>query len=534
MRRPARVTVHEPAPLRGVSRRDLLKWSAMGLAGATVIGTSSACGSAGTAGGTAPTGSPKRGGTLTLGASGGASTDTIDPHSGLTNADYPRLAMLYEPLVGLDHDGKTKYVLAESIIPDATGTNYIIKIRDGVLSHDGQPFGAEDVLWNFRRIVDEKLQGATILGAINFGATRVLDPKRLQLVFQQPFSIFVETLAGLPYYFMASKSWREDNIVGTGPFRFQSFQPGAQSTFVRFADYWDEGKPYLDAVTVLNMSDEITQVNALLSGQVDAIDYLSAQAVPQLQAAGMVLTISQTGGWAPITLPTNTAPFNDVRVRQAFKLLIDRKQINDVVYGGHGTIANDVFAPYDPASATFPQRERNVDEARSLLKSAGVGSLDMTMITNDVVPAQRSVAQLLAQQARDAGVSINVQFENATTFFANSYLKTTNVSQDYWFYVPYLANAAGATVPNAPFNATFFNDDEYGRIYQAAVTTTDTARQTQYIHDMQQIDYDRGGNIIPVFYPIIDATSTMVGGVTKDVSGWPMGNWNFKELWLNR
>ncbi len=519
---------------RGFSRRDVLKYSSLGLAGAALLGTAVGCGNANQADVPGPSGNPKRGGSLTLGASGGASNDTIDPHSGLTNADYPRLSMLYEPLVGLDHEGKIRYVLAESITPDAAGKSYVITLRAGLRSHDGTTFGAEDVLWNFRRISDEKLQGATILAPIDFAATRVLDPTRLQLVFSQPYSVFVETLAGLPYYFMAGKSWRADNPVGTGPFKFESFQPGVQSKFVRFDGYWDEDKPYLDSVTVLNMSDEITQVNALLSGQVDVIDYLSAQAVPQLRAAGMVLTISQTGGWAPITLPTNAAPFDDDRVRQAFKLLVDRKQINDVVYGGFGTVANDVFAPYDPRTATFPQRERNVDEARSLLKSAGHNSLDLTLITNDVVPAQRSVAQLFAQQAKDAGVNISVQFENATTFFANSYLKTTNASQDYWFFVPYLANAAGATVPNAPFNATFFNNEEYGKIYQAAVSTSDAGRQAEYVHEMQRIDYDRGGNIIPAFYPIIDASTPRVGGMVKDVSGWPLGNWNFKNLWLDQ
>ncbi len=522
-----------PAMNRPLTRRSMLRYSTLGVAGAAFLGSAVACGSATTAGGSAPIGPPRRGGSFTLGGSGGAASDTLDPHIGTTNCDYARLAQLYDPLVALDHDGKVKFVLAESIEADAAAQTYVITIRQGVTSHDGQPFGAADVLFNFKRIVDGKLQGATTIGPIDFNATRILDPRRLQLVFQQPFSILTETLAGLPFYYMASQSWREDNIVGTGPFKMQSFEPGAQSTFIRNDNYWDDGKPYLDSVTVLNMADEITQVNALLSGQVDAIDYLSAQAVPQLQAAGMVLTISQTGGWAPITLPTNTAPFNDVRVRQAFRLLVDRKQINDVVYGGYGTIANDVFAPYDPMSTTFPQREVDINEAKSLLKSAGVSRLDLTMITNDVVPAQRSVAQLFAQQVKAAGVNIDVQFETATTFFANSYLKTTNVSQDYWYYVPYLANAAGATVPTAPFNATFFNDPDYGKLYQSAVATVDQARQADYVHEMQRIDFEQGGNVIPVFYPIIDATSTNVGGVTKDVSGWPLGNWAFKELWLN-
>jgi peptide/nickel transport system substrate-binding protein len=518
---------------RRVSRRDLLRYSSLGLAGAALLGTVPGCGNANRADVRAPTGLPARGGTFTLGASGGAASDTLDPHIGTTNTDYARLAMLYDPLVGLDHEGKVKYVLAESITPDATGQTYIIKIRDGIVAHDGQPFGAADVLFNFKRIVDGKLQGATTIAPIDFGATRVLDATRLQLVFQQPFSILVESLAGLPFYYMAAQSWKDGNFVGTGPFRYQSFQPGVQSTFVRNSHYWDGELPYLDSVVVLNMSDEITQVNALLSGQVDAIDYLSAQAVPQLRAAGQVLTISQTGGWAPITLATNVAPFDDVRVRQAFRLLVDRHQINDVVYGGFGTIANDVFAPYDPRSATFPQRAHDIDEAKSLLKSAGHPSLELTMITNDVVPAQRSVAQLFAQQAKAAGVKINVEFQNATTFFANSYLKVP-FAQDYWYYVPYLANAAGATVPNAPFNATFFDDAEYGKLYAAASATSDLGKQTDIVHQMQRIDFDRGGNIIPAFYPIIDATSPQVGGVTTDVSGWPLGNWNFQNLWVRR
>lgn len=529
----ARLAMVEPVRAE-VSRRDLLRYSAMGLAGATLLGTSAACGSASMAGGVAPSGPPKHGGHLTLGASGGAASDTIDPHNGLTNGDWPRLAMLYDPLVGLDHEGKVKYILAESIASDAAGQRYVIKIRRGVVAHDGSPFGAADVLFNFKRIVESEMQGAAMLGDIDFASTRVVDPMTLELVFSQPYSILIDTLAGLPYYYMVPQSWREDDPVGTGPFRFESFQPGSQSTFVRFEDYWDEDKPYLDRVTVLNMSDEITQVNALLSGQVDAIDYLSAQAVPQLQAAGQVLTISQTGGWAPITIPTNTAPFNDSRVRQALRLLVDRHQINDVVFGGYGTVANDVFGPYDRKSDTFTQRERDVDEAKALLKSAGVGPMDLTMITNDIVPAQRSIAQLFSQQAKAAGVNISVRFENTTTFFANSYLKTAEISQDYWYYVPYLSNAAGATVPGAPFNATFFDDEEYGKLYQAAVATSDTARQTEHVHEMQRIDYERGGNIIPVFYPIIDASSPRVGGMVKDVSGWPLGNWNFKELWLDQ
>src|SRR5205807_10085116 len=138
-------------------------FSAMGVAGATLLGATAACGSANTVGGSAPSGTPRRGGTFTLGASGGAASDTLDPHIGTTNADYARLAQLYDPLVALDHQGKVKYVLAESITPDAAGQTYVITLRDGVRAHDGAAFTADDVLFNFKRIIDGKLQGATTI-----------------------------------------------------------------------------------------------------------------------------------------------------------------------------------------------------------------------------------------------------------------------------------------------------------------------------------------------------------------------------------
>jgi peptide/nickel transport system substrate-binding protein len=149
------VNERDPGPLRGsFNRRDLLKFTSMGVAAAAMLGTTAACGSTDLSGGQAPSGPPKRGGTLTLGGSGGAASDTLDPHIGTTNCDYARLPLLYDPLVGLDHQGKVKYVLAESIVADATGKSYVITIRKGVVAHDGQPFTAEDVLFNFKRIVD--------------------------------------------------------------------------------------------------------------------------------------------------------------------------------------------------------------------------------------------------------------------------------------------------------------------------------------------------------------------------------------------
>lgn len=475
-------------------------------------------------------GTPQRGGSLTLGASGGASSDTIDPHNALTNTDFARLALLYDPLVKADHTGKLEYRLAKSMTYDSKSKTWTITLRPGITTHGGKKFTADDVLWNFKRIIDNKFPGGGPLGPVDLAESKAVNATTLKLVYKSPFTILPDVLIGLPYYYMVPRTWTPKNPDGTGPFSFDTFEPGVRSTSKRFANYWDNGKPYLNEVTVLNLADETTQLNALNSGQVDAIDFLSAQSVKQAQSGSNKVVISQTGGWAPITMRVDKAPFNDVRVRSAFKLIADRDQINKVVYGGYGTIGNDVFGIYDSSFKKLPQRKQDIAQAKKLLAEAGQSNLKITLITNDVVPAQRAVAQLFAQQAKAAGVDITVKFETASTFFAGGYL-TATFAQDYWFTVPYLANAAGATTPNAPFNATHNTSAEYGDLYNKAVAEPDPATRAAYAQQMQKMDYDEGGNIIPVFYPIIDATSSKVNGVSKDVSGFPMGNWDFQDIW---
>ncbi|MCQ6272755.1 ABC transporter substrate-binding protein [Pseudarthrobacter sp. R1] len=443
-----------------------------------------------------------------------------------------RLPQVYDPLVKLSHDGKgIKYFLAESLKVDAQGTKWTVKVRPNARTHDGNPFTAEDVLWNFRRIVENNYQGAVPLGPINIGASRIVDSTTLELAFNSPFTILEEVLAALPFYYMAPRNWTADKPVGTGPFVLDSFKPGVSSSVKRFDGYWDSGKPYLDQITVLNMADETTQVNALQNGQVEAINYLSAQSVRQVQAGNYQVIISKTGAWAPITVRCDTAPFDNPKVREALRLVIDRQQINQNVYGGYGTIANDVFGVDDPLSAGVPPRNRDVGRAKELLTEAGHQNLKLTLITNDVVPAQRSVATLFAAQAKEAGIDVSVEFQTATTFFAQSYLKAP-FTQDYWYYVPYLANVAGATLSTAPFNATAFHDDEYDQLFQKAISTLDAKERAGYVQAMQKIDYDRGGNIIPVFYPIIDAVTPKVGGVVEDISGFPLGNNTYQDIWL--
>jgi peptide/nickel transport system substrate-binding protein len=229
---------------------------------------------------------------------------------------------------------------------------------------------------------------------------------------------------------------------------------------------------------------------------------------------------------------TDQKPFDDVRVRQAFRLIVDRKEMLDQIFGGHGQIGNDVFSILDKSyQKDLPQREQDIDQAKSLLKAAGADNLTVDLVTTPNAPGMVQAAQVFATQAKKAGVNVNVVQQTTTDYFANSYLKVP-FSQDYWQTGTYMFTAGQALIASAPFNFTMFNDPEYNSLYTQALAQLDQAKRADLIHQMARIDYDRGGYIIPYFFPVIDAASMKVGGITENANGYsPSGN-DFADFWL--
>jgi peptide/nickel transport system substrate-binding protein len=518
----------------GHSRRDFLKYS---MAGAAVLGTGGAldaCSSTPKSSATTSAGKPKRGGTLHLGGQGGASDDNLDAMNPLTNCDYPRIYALYDPLVNLSASGSgVQLALAESITPNAGATEWTIKVRPDVVCHNGKSFGAADVLFSLRRIVNPKapFPGSVCLTPLDLANAKVLDTLTLQIPCKTPFSTFVESLVD-PFCLMVPTGYDPKNPVGTGPFKYQSFTAGVQSIFTRNENYWQSGKPYADKLIISDYPSEESQVNGLLGGEVNMINFLSSDSLAPLRAGNVNLVISKTGGWNPITMRVDRAPFNDVRVRQAMKLLIDRPQMLDLVFGGYGQIGNDVFGIFDPLyDHSIAQREQNIDQAKSLLSAAGHSDLTTTLVTSSGIgQGIVKTAEVMEQQAQAAGVTINIDQVTTSAWFGQDYLKVP-FGQDYWFYLPYLVNVPQVTIAGGAFNETKFNDAHYTSLYNQALATTDKSLQTELAHEMQMIDYNDGGLIIPYFPPVIDATATNVKGVVQSPS-FPLANYDWASFWI--
>src|SRR5690348_4199628 len=173
--------------------------------------------------------------------------------------------------------------------------------------------------------------------------------------------------------------------IGTGPYKVQSFTPGQQSVHVRNPNYWRSGQPYFDKVVVIDFPEDTARVNALLGGQVDAItDVPPAQVAVVNGHSGTKVLESPSAAWTPICMRVDVAPFTDVRVRQAMRLIANRPQMVAQALSGHGHIGNDLYAIFDEAfDDSLPQRHQDINQAKSLLKAAGQGSLNIDLVSTN-------------------------------------------------------------------------------------------------------------------------------------------------------
>ncbi len=509
--------------------RGLAATGALAGSGGFLAACSSGGGSAGPTTAPTATGAARRGGNLKVGLTGGSGSDTLDPHKGLTYLDTARAQSLYQPLLQLDTKAQAEFVLAEEVSPHGSTSEWIIKLRDGITFHDGKPLTADDVIFTLRRIITGKLTGATPLGPIDLKGLKALDKRTVRVPMTSPYGSFLDQLAYWYYLYIVPAGFDPKKPNGTGPFKYQSFTPGQRSVFVRNPDYWKSGLPYVDTVTIIDFSDSASLQNALATGVIHGAGALEGPQITALKStSGVQTVVSHTGAITPFTMRVDQAPFNDVRVRQAMRLLVDRPQLINSALNGYATVGADVSSPYDPNYDTSLHREQDIAQAKHLLKQAGQENLTVQLVTSAVATGTVAMATVLQQQAKAAGVTINLKTVDPTTFFGPNYLHWT-FSQDFYNYSPYLAQVAQSLLPTSPFNETHWHLPKYIDLYHQANATADAATRKQIEHEMQQIDFTQGGYIIPAFIDALDAYSTKITGFSAAKVGQPLADFDFEH-----
>jgi peptide/nickel transport system substrate-binding protein len=522
-----------PTDSTGISRRDFMRLS--GAVGGVAL--LAACG-AGSLALASPSAKPKRGGTLRIGILGGSSSDTIEADAAVGTPDYARIAALYNTLTTFDENANIVPVLAESVEYDSTGTIYTIRLRQGVTFHNGKPLTPADVIFTFQRIISKGLAGAPALSGVNFNNIKTLDPLTLQLTLDHP-SVLLKL--GFANYFIqiVPVGYDPKNPIGTGPFKFQSFTPGQQSTFIRNENYFDSPKPYLDSLEIVDFPDATARLNAFTTGQLDAIDSVASAQVSALKAQSQINLLTASTGLAIVNyMRCDAAPFNDVRVRQAMQLIMDRPKMIEVAGDGQGTLGDDVLGKYFPSYDTsLPQRHQDLDKARSLLQQAGHSGMTVQLTTADFISGSTEQAALLAQFASAAGFTITLNTTTEGNIFGSNYVSSNYAgswlfSQDFITGADYLYNASLSLITGALYNETHFSNPQFDKLYQQANATPDDAMRYEIIHEMQQIDYNEGGYLIPYYDSVTDAHSKKFAGFqTASKVGYSFNDYDFSGVW---
>ncbi len=475
---------------------------------------------------------PRRGGRLRIGELG-SSADTLDAARYVSNSDQLRAQQLYDGLTETDERLQVRMALAEEMTPESA-TQWVVRLKPDLHFHNGKPVTAADVMFSIRRIIDPNnpYQGSQGLAMIDADGMRQLDERTVRLSLHKPNAFLPEEFSQIWNPIVPVDFDPRTHPVGTGPYRFKSFTPGNRSLFTRNPGYWREA-PYFDEIAVIDFSDDTARLNALIGGEIDVMPSPPHDQLQIAEAApGITIYNAPSTAWEPFCMRADVEPFRDERVRRALRLIPDRQQFITQVYNGNARLGNDVFGAADPDyGGALPQRMQDLDQARSLLRSAGHPDLDVEIVTASISPTVVQAAEVYAEQAKAAGVTVRVRRIDPAAFYGSGFLKRP-FTQDSWGVFPLMPVMSLTLLPGAGDNETGWNDRETIQLIDAARATTDPAARNGRILELQRLLYDRGGYIIPTLINQLSFFSDRIGGLPEAADAGLDFNFQYRKLWF--
>ena len=536
---------------RPVSRRSMLTGSlalaAVGLSAAACSGstkraTPSAATTTSFAGGPVKGGTPTKGGRLRVGVVTAGEAETISVFTGVSTPDIIRIYALHDPMFFPAEGGKVTGGLVEQAVPNASATVWTFHLRRGVTFHNGKSFNADDIVYTIKKswANPANAYNSVLASIVDFAGVRKLDEYTVRVPLKLALAQFPSVTCILNCYVVQAGTTKFDSGVGTGPFKMVSFQPGKQSTFKANPNYWMTGRPYVDEL-VVDSSYAIPQtcLNALLAGDVDVVPGVPpALAAASSKNGGLVLGNQPGPGFVAPVFRVDRPPFNDMRVRQALKLIPNRPNYTSVAFDGYAVAGNDCPGYTDQFWAQDLKSTHDPDQARSLLKAAGHDNLNITLRTADIFPGQSATATLFKQDALAAGVKVQISQVSPTTYYtaAAGFLTRDFSVTDYNTGVNSLATFyLTAMTANGPFNESHWGGKTaFGSknvLLFDALGEVDPAKAGDKWHAVQEREFHEGPYIIPANTNWVDAYTPLVRGV-QTTTVLNCGNFDFSGAWL--
>ncbi len=503
-------------------RRDLLGAAAAGSAGLLLPGSVRSA--------------PRRGGVLKLGMDGGNTADSLDPMmirsvpmgmAGLT---------LGNGLLEIDSDRNPLPDLAESWEVSQDAKQWVFRLRQGVTFHNGKTLEPADVIYSIRRHLLAESTSSVKALLQNIEQIRADGPRNVAITLKEGNADLHVVLSLYNTVIVPDGFTDFANFVGTGPYVLKAFRPGIRFYAERNPNYWKPDRAWVDAVEVIFISDANARTNALMSGQVHAIDQVDQKIAARL-ATVRNLKLIEAGGtkFLSLAMQTGSDTFRSSHARMAIKLGINRDELVKKTLAGFGEVGNDLpIAPGDPFLNTeLPQRRYDPDKAKWHVRQAGFETLPVELHTSLLVYAGAvEAAALMKETMAPAGIAMTIRNDPPDGFWSNVW-RHRDFVMARWFMRP--TQALTLDVFNAcssAYNESKWCDDRFDRLLGEVRVETDFNKRKDLFWELQKIVHDTGGSSIFAFPATLDAYSTKVGGARRDGIQTFLGLRIAERVWL--
>ncbi len=480
---------------------------------------------------------PARGGTFRVGIHDNNSSDTHDPGTYLSiqHIFLAHTHRSYLTLVNTDQTLGPDIAAEWTSTPDAT--EWTFKLRDNVTFHSGKKMTADDVIASMNHH-----RGEDSTSAAKPQLADVVD-----IVKDDDYTVTFKMAAGnadLPWtltdYHLCICPANDDGTIdwqsgdGTGPYKIVDGEFGIGFQLARHEDWHLDGA-YFDAVEMIALGDPNARQTALVTGDVDAISAIDLKTMALLSRDPNLVIYNVPSGSA-ITMPmhTNVAPYDNVDVRNALKLAMDRQECIEKIFFGAATVGNDFHhspaLPYWPDD--IPQREYDPDQAKALLKKAGAEGLSISISsTESIFSGAVDMAVLYAEQAKAAGIDIKVVREPNDGYYSDVWLKKpycmvrwgARPTPDVMYTLAYKADA--------PWNESLWQNDRFNELLLIAKSELDNGLRAEMYREMAMLARDDGGTLIPLFPNFVYASRSNVKTGDGLAASWEMDGCRAASRW---
>jgi peptide/nickel transport system substrate-binding protein len=442
-----------------------------------------------------------------------------------------------EYLIALNNDNSLKPQLATKWEPNNDGSEWTFTLRQGVKFNDGSSFEAADVVASIERVVNPKSGSgalAALQGILSPGGTSAVDNYTVKFTLDKPFADFPYLVCQSSYNTaILSRKYngnfdKPTTAVGTGPFMLKSYTAKQQAVMVKNPTYWGKDAqgnqlPYLDQVTWTFVQDESAANLQLQSGSVDFQPQTVFQGSQALFSdANLRVDIYPGSGIREVAFNLEKDPWKSAgkELRQAVAYCLDRKAINEALYAGRSNLGYDTFwePTVFPGQPTPPERAQDYDKAKQLLSTAGFSSGTTIELTVAKYLENPQLAQLIQQQCKPAGITVNINQISYDAFYAGTEKNTP------WLNAPMVivewgsrptpgVYAQAMLMPGVPWSSSHWDNKDFATTFNSYMSTVDEAKRTEYATKLSSIQQDDTPIMVPFFITQLRTQKKTVYGI---------------------